>query len=134
MTSSIPYNALVGGLTAGVCDYYLLGNKNINTAGMFGTAVGASIYVAPYIATIVPPLSSLATIPFGTDNGKSLELALIELGAGVGLTLVLDKFVLKRASGNMLKKVGVVVLSDFVGEYANDYMTKQPLNYISGMI
>ena len=107
---------LFAGLTAAVADHYVMKNANIKGCAMFGAAVGGGIFAVSWVEPIVSPLFPTKT-PLGTV-GKALEGRAIEIICGSAAAYALNRFVLKNEfnSSDMMKKVGIVIAADLVGE------------------
>ena len=95
----------------------------------FGLLVGGSIIAADYIA---PKLTHIIPIPdTALFSGKTLEHRLIEVSLGTSLAVGLNRFAFQQSVGSVINQIGIVVLADFVGEYAADYIKSKPLSYLS---
>ena len=95
----------------------------------FGTIVAGSIVASDYIA---PSFTHLVPIPdTALFSGKTLEHRLIEVSLGTSAALLVNTFVYKASRGTLMAQAGIVLLSDFVGEYVSDYAKSQPLTYLS---
>ena len=97
-------------------------------------ALGASLFLAPYVAKMLPLEGSLSSI--GNDGGITAESRLCEVGLGLAGTYGMEIYVFKETvvPKDITTKMILVVASSFVSEYANDYLTNQKLNYIEGAI
>lgn len=118
------------GVTAMALDKYYLGEKNMSSSAVFGAIVAGGVLASEAIAPhIVPDLPSLNSQIY---NGKQLGLRITEVAsASIGVFAV-NKFVIRndKYSGEVLKRLGVIAVSDVVGEYVADYMTNQPLSFL----
>jgi hypothetical protein len=95
----------------------------------FGGIVAGSIIASDYIA---PTFTHLVPIPdTALFSGKTLEHRLIEVSLGTSASVLLNTFVFQASRGTLMTQAGVVLLSDFVGEYVADYLKSQPLAYLS---
>jgi hypothetical protein len=118
---------LVGGAVAAGLDNMYLNNKNQTANMYFGAAVAVGLYASQVIEPIMPQIIPASLL----SNGKTIEDRIIEIGAGAGSSYVLNKYILKNDfnQSEMIKKLGVIVASDFIGEYASDYMAGRALSY-----
>ena len=95
----------------------------------FGSIVVGSIIAADYIA---PTFTHLVPIPdIALFSCKTLEHRLIEVSLGTSAALLVNTFVYKASRGTLMAQAGIVLLSDFIGEYVSDYAKSQPLSYLS---
>jgi len=94
----------------------------------FGTVVGLSLFAANYAA---PSFTHLVPIPdTALYSGKTLEHRLIEVSLGAGGAVALNR-VMGGTATSLMSQVGIIVLSDVVGEYVADYAKSKPLSYLS---
>ena len=125
--------SVAAGVAAGL-DNYLNNSDRTNPKvimknASFGAIVGGSIIASDYIA---PSLTHLVPIPdTALFSGKTLEHRLIEVSLGTTAALALNKFVYEASRGTLLSQAGIVLLSDFIGEYVADYAKSRPLSYLS---
>ena len=123
--------ALSAGLISASLNAYMsygsdLNSYRIGQSLIFGGIVGGSIYATDeYIA---PKLSSHHMIPdTNFYSGKTLETRLIEVGTGSSASLFVNKTFANASMIDLVQQVGIVVLSDVVGEYIADYSTNTKL-------
>ena len=99
-----------------------------NRALPFASAVGVGIYISSIVGNFVPDLS------FGMfPNGKSVEARILEIGLGSTSAWAMNKYYIGNDYGrnDMAMRLGAIAISDFVGEYASDYMQGKPLAIFS---
>ena len=126
--------SLSAGAIAAILDNYIVenGSRSSYSYGRnisFGILVGSSIALADYAA---PSLTHLTPIPdTALFSGKTLEHRLIEVSLGTATTLGVNRYIFGTSVGTMVQQVGIVVLSDFLGEYIADYAKNQALSYLS---
>jgi hypothetical protein len=127
--------ATAGVLSAGLDNY--LNNSGaarsnpqvIMKNATFGSIVAGSIIASDYIA---PTFTHLVPIPdISLFSGKTLEHRLVEVSLGTSTTLLVNTFVLPSSRGTLMSQAGIVLLSDFIGEYVSDYVKSRPLSYLS---
>lgn len=120
---------LVGGAVAVLADKFILGNQNMNQSLIFGASVGAGLYGASVVTPIMPVLIPTSVLP----NGKTIEDRVLEVSAGSVGAYAINRYVLKNDfnRNDMYKKIGIIALSDFVGEYVSDYIGGRPLSYFA---
>ena len=127
--------SITAGVIAAGLDNYLNDQGRVTNTivisrnASFGLLVGGSIIAADYIA---PSLTHLVPIPdTAIFSGKTLEHRLIEVSLGSATAVGLNRFAFHQSVGSVVSQVGIVVLSDFIGEYVADYAKSQPLSYLS---
>ena len=132
-------HAFIKSLTAGVVaagldnyinssDGYHMSPQIIASNVAFGSIVGGSIFASNYIA---PSLTHLVPIPdTALFSGKTLEHRLIEVSLGTGGAVLLNQ-TLQKSYSTLMTQAGIILLSDFVGEYVGDYAKSKPLSYLS---
>ena len=108
----------VAGLAAAVIDHYVMGDVSYRRNAMFGGAVGAGIFAVSWVEPLVAPMFPTKT-PLG-HIGKALEGRIVEIACGSGAAYALNHFVLKNQlnPNQLLKKLGVIVAADIIGETA----------------
>jgi hypothetical protein len=124
---------LVAAVVAGALDNLVCGQTNVQRNAMFGASVGAGIFAASLATSMIPDISFLSMPDYGID-GKTVGVRVVEIGLGTGAAFVLSQYVLKTgdfAGSNLTKKIGIVFAADFIGEYAQDYLTTQPLSFFA---
>ena len=125
--------ATAGVLSAGL-DNYLNNTARTNPQvimknATFGSIVAGSIIASDYIA---PTFTHLVPIPdTALFSGKTLEHRLVEVSLGTSAALLVNTFVLPSSRGTLMSQAGIVLLSDFIGEYVSDYIKSKPLSYLS---
>ena len=107
---------LFAGITAGLADHLIMGNRNIKSCAMFGGAVGGGIFAVSWVEPIVSPMFPTAT-PMG-HIGKALEGRIVEIACGSAGAYALNRFVLNNeyTSKDLMYKVAIVAGADLVGE------------------
>ena len=94
----------------------------------FGIVVTGALIGANFVA---PTLTHLVPIPdTALFSGKTLEHRLIEVSLGTGGAVALHR-VMGGTRTSLMSQVGIIVLSDFIGEYVADYVKSKPLSYLS---
>jgi hypothetical protein len=107
---------LAAGLTAAVLDRVIMKNTDMNSNMYFGAAVAGGIASVSFIEPLVSPLFPTHT-PIGSLS-KALEGRIVEIVAGGGAAYALNSFILHNEYNpkSMMYKIGVVCLSDIIGE------------------
>ena len=121
---------VVAGVTASAVDKYLLGEQNMSKSAIFGVCVAGGVLASEAVAPhIVPDLPSLNSQIY---NGKQLGLRITEVTSATVSVFAVNKFLLRNDnySGEVLKRMSIIAVSDVVGEYAADYLTNQPLSFL----
>ena len=123
---------IIGAATCFALDTFVFKNNNQDAAIKLAGALGAALFIAPYIAKALPLESTLSSI--GTDGGVTAELRLCEIGASLAATYGIEMYVFKETVNpkDITTKMILVVASSFISEYCNDYLSGQKLNYIEG--
>ena len=123
---------IIGSCTCFALDTFVFKNNNQDSAIKLAGALGAALFIAPYIAKALPLESTLSSI--GTDGGVTAELRLCEIGASLAATYGIEMYVFKETVNpkDITTKMILVVASSFISEYCNDYLSGQKLNYIEG--
>jgi hypothetical protein len=126
-------SATAGVIAAGL-DNYLNNTARTNPQiiarnATFGAIVAGSIISSDYIA---PTFTHLVPIPdTALFSGKTLEHRLIEVSLGTSAALLVNTFVFQASRGTLMSQAGIVLLSDFIGEYVADYAKSKPLSYLA---
>jgi hypothetical protein len=112
-------------------DKYVLNQQDLNSSLYFGVATGAGIAAAGLFKAYLPDLSTtFATTSY--YSAKTVETRLLEVALATGAGYAVNTYVLKNTSYNnedMMKRLAVVVATDFISEYMSDYATAAPLSY-----
>ena len=119
---------LVGGAVAAGLDNMWLMNKNTTANMYFGGSVAVGLFASQILEPFMPQIIPVSVLA----NGKTIEDRIIEIGAGAGSAYVLNKYILKNDfnPNDMFKKLAIIAASDFIGEYASDYMGGRALSYL----
>ena len=122
------YKPVIGAALVVAGDNFILQNRNMNSSLALGAAAGTAFYFSKNIAKMLPKQS-------GGDNAMydvvTLETRIGEIGiAGLG-GFALNKFVLNNdiRPNEMLQKIGLIVVADFVSEYIDDYANSRELAF-----
>ena len=129
MSENTLLKPLVTGAVVIALDKFVMKNENMNESLYFGAAAVAGIYGGSMVAKAMP-----LDLPSGDYfSGKTVELRVAEIGVGVGVAYALNKFVLKNdySQDQMLNKLAVLAASDFIAEYAVDYLNGSKLAYFT---
>ena len=118
-------------LVATASDQFFFNESDLTKSITFGASAGAGAYLGMMIGSSLPDLSN--TLPTFLGNGKGLMQRVSEVGFGVGVGYGIHKFVLKNSSykENMMNKVGALIVSDIIGEYASDFIAGRPLSFLA---
>ena len=129
MSSTDFIKPAVGALVAIIGDRYISNNTNTTMNLYFGASVGAGLYLS---TMITPNLPKIFPENIGTlANGKLLEDRITEIVISSGSAYVVNRFVLNNDynPSDMIRKLGIIAASDFIGEYASDYFGGRALSY-----
>ena len=118
---------LVGGLVAGGLDNWWLLNKDYQSNAIFGATVAGSLYATQMVSGMIPALIPTAVL----SNGKTVQERLLEISAGSAGSYAVNKYIFNNEyrQTDMMKKIAIVAVADFIGEYASDYMNQRQLSY-----
>jgi len=120
---------VVGGAVAAALDNLYLKNTNVKSNIYFGATVGTALYFSKIVNPLMPVIIPAATL----SNGKTLEDRVVEIASASVGSYTVNKYILKNdfRPSDMYQKLGVIVVADFVGEYASDYFNGQALSYFA---
>jgi putative Mn2+ efflux pump MntP len=127
--SPVMVKPVVAGVVSGILDRVVLKREYLSQNVSFGVAVavGTSLgeFVGGYVPQILPDISFV--------NGKTVGQRAIELGIGSGSAYVVNRYVLTNdgTPSLMLQRLGVIFVSQFISEYAADYLSSAPLSYFA---
>lgn len=126
--SSNSLKPIITAIVATAGDKYILNQADMNKSLYFGVAVGAGIYLASMVTPMLP--SSQGSM--GDISIKTLEGRIAEIGIGAGAAYALNRYALNNEPNrnDMMKKVALIAASDFVSEYATDYLSGKPLSFL----
>jgi hypothetical protein len=129
MSENTLLKPLITGATVVAIDKFVMKNDNMNESLYFGAAAAAGIYGGSMVAKAMP-----LTLPSGDYfDGKTVELRVAEVTVGAGIAYALNKYVLKNdySQDQMLNKLAVIAVADFIREYAVDYLQGNKLAYFT---
>ena len=87
-------------------------------------STGGGIAVAGFLQPYLPDLSK--TLPDSTMyNANTLENRVLSIALGTGISYAVHTYMIKNESGttNMMNKIMLIAATDFISEYATDYLT-----------
>ena len=120
------------GLAGAVLDKFVMGETDMQKSAIFGGVLAVGTYASEYIAPIIHqiPIPSLAK---GLYDGKTLVTRIAEVGSNAGLTFAVNKYLLRNDNyaGEMGKRLAVIMASDVIGTYVDEYMHSQPLQFLT---
>ena len=120
MSESTLLKPIAMGAVVIALDKFVMKNQNMNESLYFGLAGAVGAYGGAMVAKAMP-----LPLPSGDYfDGKTLELRIAEIGIGAGVGYALNKYALKNDFNqkNMLNKLGILAVADFISEYAVDYI------------
>lgn len=123
------FKPLVSAGVAVILDRVVLKQTDIKKNISFGLSVGAGIGLGAVVANALPIPDS----PSSFGNGKQIASRLIEVTSGSGSAYVVNRFVMKNDAdkAGTIRKLGVILVSDVVGEYICDYANGRTLAYFA---
>ena len=129
MSESTLLKPLAMGAVVVALDKFVMKNQNMNESLYFGLAGAMGAYGGAMVAKAMP-----LPLPSGDYfDGKTLEMRIAEIGVGAGVGYALNKYALKNDFNqkNMLNKLGILAVSDFIAEYAVDYLQGRNLSFFT---
>lgn len=129
MSENTLLKPIVMGATVVALDKFVMKNQNMNESLYFGLAGAVGAYGGAMVAKAMP-----LPLPSGDYfDGKTLEMRIAEIGVGAGVGYALNKYALKNDFNqkNMLNKLGILAVSDFIAEYAVDYLQGRNLSFFT---
>jgi len=127
MSESTLLKPLVMAGTVVAIDKFVMNNPNMTESLYFGVAGAVGVYTGGMVAKALP-----LPLPSGDYfSGKTLETRLAEISIGAGAGYGLNRYVLKNdySYDQMLNKLAILAVSDFISEYAVDYINGKPLSF-----
>lgn len=120
----------VATLASAVLDRFVCGEQDYMQNAYFGVSTGLGVGIGTYISSLTPAF--LPNDPNGLYTGQGVMDRAFEIGGGVAGTYVISKYLTKdNYNTSITTKLLVVVASDFIAEYAKDYLTSQPMAFLS---
>ena len=129
MSENTLLKPIVMGATVVALDKFVMKNQNMNESLYFGLAGAVGAYGGAMVAKAMP-----LPLPSGDYfDGKTLEMRIAEIGVGAGVGYALNRYALKNDFNqkNMLNKLGILAVSDFIAEYAVDYLQGRSLSFFT---
>lgn len=129
MSESTLLKPLAMGAVVVALDKFVMKNQNMNESLYFGLAGAVGAYGGAMVAKAMP-----LPLPSGDYfDGKTLEMRIAEIGIGAGVGYALNRYALKNDFNqkNMLNKLGILAVADFISEYAIDYMQGRKLAFFT---
>ena len=117
----------VAAVSAAVLDRLVCGEQDMYQNAYFGLSTAAGVGIGSYISSLTPAM--LPDSP-GLYTGKGVMDRAFEVIGGTASAAVIGKYLTKGETGSFTTKLMVVVASDFIAEYAKDYLTSAPLAYL----
>lgn len=123
MNSHSLIKAATGGVLATSLDAYLSYGSSVNTnllarSATFGAIVGGSFLVSDMLAPGLTNLHHTTNRSFFSD--KTLEQRLIEAALNIPMAVLVNDYIIQASSLDLMRQVGIIVLSDVVGETVAD--------------
>ena len=110
-------------------DKFVMNNPNMNESLYFGLAGAVGVYTGNMVAKALP-----IPLPSGDYfDGKTLETRVAEISIGAGVGYGLNRYVLKNdySYDQLLNKLAILAASDFISEYAVDYIEGRNLAFFT---
>ena len=113
---------------------YLMGNQDLMAKLKYSAAIGASVYVSGLVS------SSIVGTPDQPVSGqfynvKTVQQRIVELSLGTAAGFIVNKFGVEPSyefgNPSTMKRLGLLIGAEILGEYVNDYYTTQALSYLS---
>ena len=124
MNSHSLIKASTGAVLATSLDAYLSYGGNLNSylvtrSATFGAIVGGSFLVSDMLAPGLTNLHHTNNKSFFSD--KTLEQRLIETALNIPIAVLVNDYIVQASSLDLMKKAGIIVLCDVVGETVADF-------------
>ena len=129
MSETTLLKPIIMGATIVALDKFVMKTQNMNESLYFGLAGAVGVYGGSMVAKAMP-----LPLPSGEYfDGKTLEMRIAEIGIGAGVGYAINKYALKNDynSRNMFNKIALLAVSDFISEYAVDYMQGRKLSFFT---
>jgi hypothetical protein len=111
---------------AGTLDRFALGVADTKNNAIFAGSVASGIVVGNLIGGTIPSVIQDSTY----YAGKTIAQRAFEVGFGGAAAYGLNMAFAKADYGDVYKRLGVIVATDFIAEYACDFITGNPLAYL----
>ena len=123
MNSHSLIKAATGGVLASSLDAYLSYGTSVNSylltrSATFGAIVGGSFLVSDMLTPGLTNLHHSSHSNFFLN--KTLEHRLIETALNIPIAVLVNDYIVQASSLNLMRQVGIIVLSDVVGETVAD--------------
>ena len=120
---------IIAGIACAMMDKLILKKDNMMSNATFGASVAFGTLIGDGLGgalSSVFPDTNLYII-----GGKTLAQRATEITVGAGTAYAINMYVLENdlRPSEMANKLGVIALSQFIGEYGSDYFAGQPLAY-----
>ncbi len=125
---------MVAGAVAVLLDRNVIGESDMTRNAYFGAAVAVGIYASQFVTPLADMLPGLPSLNDGIYEAKTLTKRIVEVSSGSASAYFLNKYVLMNDThpNELMYRIGIVAASDFIGEYVSDYMSGNPLAYLTG--
>ena len=113
----------VAAISAAVLDRFICGEQDMYQNMYFGLSTGAGVGIGSYISSVTPPFIPDDTSSSKLYTGQGIMDRAFEIGGGVAAGFIFSKYMTKNSINvPMTTKLLVAVASDFLAEYAKDYL------------
>jgi hypothetical protein len=122
---------LVAGVVSGFLDRAVLKNDDFNSNLIFSVSVGVSTFIGDYIGETVSTVVPDSTVY--VFSGKTILQRAVEISVGSGRAYAINRFGFSNDfdPSQMMRKVGVIAISQIIGEYSSDFISSKPLGYLA---
>jgi hypothetical protein len=122
---------LMAAVVSGFLDRAVLKNDDFNSNAIFAVSVGVSTFIGDYIGEAVSTAVPDSTVY--VFSGKTILQRAIEIGTGSAGAYAINRFGFSNDfdPSQMTRKLGVIVISQIIGEYGADYISGKPLGYLA---
>ena len=122
----------IASLAGAVLDRFVCGEQDMMQNVYFGLSTGVGVGVGSYISSLTPAFLPNDTSGSNLYTGKGVMDRTFEVGGGLASSFIISKYITKDNNNcPMTTKLLVVVASDFIAEYAKDFLTTQPMAFLS---
>ena len=116
-------------------DMVLFGERDLMKSAYFGAATSSGIYSSGIVVTPILQALPLPSVNSSALDGKTVVQRGAEIATSAALSYGVNRYLLKNddfGNSEMYFRLGTIALVDVLSTYASDYMTGQPLEFLTG--
>jgi hypothetical protein len=119
---------IAAGFSAYLLNNFLLGDNNFRSV-VLGIETASGVVIGTNIAPLLP-VQHMGWGISSTISEKTIETRVVEVGSTIAGTMVSD-FALFGSTADLVRKTGIVVLADVIGELVVDMIEGKPFSYLA---